>query len=270
MPNPMLNEKTFSPEKAYNADEMQAGWAAGGDAGAGAPTTTASAPGAMTLNGTIARTLVLLALLVAAGGFGWSQVSISGTEFTVTTTGTVLLLVGMFGGLALAFLTAFVPKAAPITAPLYALAQGGVVGMISAMFEAQYPGIVLQAVAASVGVFVVMLLLYTSRAIRVTPKLQRGIIAATFGVLVAYLGLWIASFFTNSVEVFNGGPVGIIFSLIVAGVAAFNLLLDFSFVEQGVQERAPKYFGWYCAFAIMVTLVWLYLTILRLIAMLRR
>jgi uncharacterized YccA/Bax inhibitor family protein len=265
----MLNEKTFSKEKAYSTDEMSAGWAAGAMT-AGAPSPSASTTGVMTINGTVARTLILLALLVVAGGFGWSQVTVTGTNFTMTPMGSFLLVGGVIGGLVLALITAFVPKAAPITAPLYALAQGSVVGLISGIFEAQYPGIVLQAVAASIGVFLVMLLLYTSRTIRVTPKLQKGIIAATLGVFVAYLGIFLASFFTNSVELFSGGPVGIIFSLIVAGVAAFNLLLDFSFVEEGAQAQAPKYFSWYCAFGIMVTLVWLYLTILRLLAMLRR
>jgi len=266
MPNPILNKKTFSNEQAYSSSEMTAGWAAGGVATADAPARVETAPKTMTINGTIAKTLVLMALLIAAAGFGWSMIDIPAAgQVSLSGAAGVWLFGSMIAALVLGLVTAFAPKAAPFTAPLYAIAEGILVGAISAIYNARWNGIVLQAVAATIGVFLVMLVLYTSRAIRVTPKLQRGIIAATVGVLLAYLGIFIASLFTNSIEMFSSGPIGIIFSFIVAGVAAFNLLLDFSFVEQGSTAGAPKRYEWYCGFGLLVTLVWLYLSILRLL-----
>lgn len=272
MPNPILNKNTFKSERAYQGDENAAGWAA--------PSTTSGPPtdpgatvvrsGAMSVNGTIIKTLVLMALLIVAGGYGWSLADTAAATATLSPTGTIVLFASMIGALVLGLLTAFKPKFAPVTAPLYALCEGVLVGLISATYNAQYSGIVLQAVAATIGVFAVMLVLYTSRTIRMTPRLQMGIIVATMGVFVAYLLIFVASFFTNSIAVFSSGPIGIIFSLIVAGVAAFNLLVDFSFIEEGSKQGAPRMYEWYCGFGLLVTIVWLYLSILRLLAAARR
>ncbi|MFZ4515403.1 MAG: Bax inhibitor-1/YccA family protein [Acidimicrobiia bacterium] len=267
MPNPILNKNTFKADRAYQTDDTAAGWAAP----TGMPAAAAAArTRAMTVNGTIVKTLVLLAVLIAAAGYGWSLVDATAQEPTLSGSAPIILIGSMIGAIALGLITAFVPKAAPFTAPLYALFEGVLVGMISALYNAQYSGIVLQAVAATLGVFLVMLFLYTSRTIRVTPRLQQGILMATLGVFVAYLLLFVASLFTNAIEVFSSGPIGIVFSLIVAGVAAFNLLLDFSFIETGSQQGAPRRYEWYCGFGLMVTLVWLYLSILRVLAAARR
>lgn len=269
MPNPVLNKKTFAGASSYSDAEMTSGWAAG-TASPAAVADARATTGAMTVNGTILKTAGLLVLLCAAGVYGWSLVDATATQVQISGSGSIVLIGCLIGALALGFITAFVPKAAPFTAPLYALAEGVVVGMISALYNAQYNGIVLQAVATTIGVFVVMLALYTSRVIRVTPRVQMMIIGATIGVMFAYFGIFIASLFTNAIDVFSSGPIGIAFSLLVAGIAAFNLLLDFSFIEQGANAQAPKLYEWYCGFGLLVTLVWLYLSILRLLGAARR
>ncbi|MFZ4585468.1 MAG: Bax inhibitor-1/YccA family protein [Acidimicrobiia bacterium] len=246
MANPVLNDKTFSGERAV------------------ALQSEAQASGAvMTIDGTIGRGLVLFALLVVGGVVGW--ITVGGGQGTAPVFPT-WLLIPMFGSLIVGMITAFVPKIAPVTAPIYTLGYGIVVGAVSAVYEAFYSGIVLQAVLVTGAVFAVMLALYTSRTIRVTPRLRLMIFGATLGVLLVYLGSWIVSLFGVSVPFFGNGWLGIGFSVLVAGVAAFNLLLDFDMIEQGSKMGAPRYYSWYCAWALMVTLIWLYLTILRLLA----
>ncbi len=274
MPNPILNAKTFKNESTYTSSDLEAGWAAPNAATTDAASTTR--PVVMTINGAIVKTLLLFAILLVGAGWGWSQVDIisrpealGGDYANMSSTTSVVLFVALFAALGLGIATAFAPKAARFTGPLYALAEGVVLGVVSALYEAQWNGIVLQAVAVTLGVMFVMLFAYTSRAIRVTPKLAKGIFIATAGVLVAYLGMFLASLFGLNVDVFQSGPIGIVVSAVIAGIAASNLLLDFALIEEGARNEAPRYYEWYCGFGLMVTLVWLYLSILRLIAVIQ-
>jgi len=157
-----------------------------------------------------------------------------------------------------------------VTAPIYALLEGLVLGGLSAVLELRYPGIAIQAVSLTFGTLFVLLFLYRSGVIKVTQKFRLGIIAATGGIMVFYLLEMVLGFFGVQFMAINGsGPIGIGFSLIVVAIAALNLVLYFDFIEQGVQVGAPKYMEWYGAFGIMVTLVWLYLEILRLLSKMR-
>jgi len=157
-----------------------------------------------------------------------------------------------------------------VTAPIYALLEGLVLGGLSAVLELRYPGIAIQAVSLTFGTLFVLLIAYRSGWIKVTQKFRLGVVAATGGIFFFYLLEMVLSFFGIQFTSINGsGVIGIGFSLIVVGIAALNLVLDFDFIEQGVQLGAPRYMEWYGAFGIMVTLVWLYLEILRLLAKMR-
>jgi uncharacterized YccA/Bax inhibitor family protein len=163
--------------------------------------------------------------------------------------------------------TIFKKEWAGVTAPIYALLEGLALGGISAMFELRFPGIAIEAVGLTFGTLFVMLLLYRTRIIQVTQKFRLGVVAATGGIFFFYLLEMILGFFGVRFTSINGsGVIGIGFSLIIVGVAALNLVLDFDFIERGVQAGAPKYMEWYGAFGIMVTLVWLYLEMLRLLS----
>jgi uncharacterized YccA/Bax inhibitor family protein len=199
------------------------------------------------------------------------------------------MLGGLFGGLIIALATIFKPNWSPFTAPLYAGAQGLFLGAVSAVYAARTGGaesvrdvagsiqsnptdsIVLQAIGCTIGVALSMLILYAFRIIKVTEKLRAGILIAVTGVAAFYLFAIVASMFgmTSFGGVFGSGPIGIGFSLVVVAIAAFSLLLDFDIIERGSRTGAPKYMEWYGAFALMVTLVWLYLEILRLLSKLR-
>lgn len=220
----------------------------------------------MTLNGTVNRTGILLLCALATASYTWY--SFMQTRDPGSVGG--LLMLGVFGGLIAAMVTIFKTNWAPITAPIYALFEGLFLGGISAVLELRYPGIAVQAVGLTFGVLMTMLVVYASGMIRVTNKLRIGIIAATGGICLFYLLQMILGFFgINFVAVNGTGIVGIGFSLFVCAVAALNLVLDFDFIEQGVNYGAPKYMEWYGAFGIMVTLVWLYLEILRLLSKMR-
>jgi len=170
----------------------------------------------------------------------------------------------------LALVTIFKKQWAPITAPLYALAQGALLGGISAMFEMRYKGIAIQAVMLTFGTLVAMLLAYRTGLIRVNDKFRLGVVAATGGIALFYLVQLVLGFFGITFHTINSGsPIGIGFSLLVVGIAALNLVLDFDLIEQGARYNAPKYMEWYSAFALMITLVWLYLEILRLLSKMR-
>jgi uncharacterized YccA/Bax inhibitor family protein len=269
--NPALSEQAM----LRAAEEYQPGWAAPGDR-PGAPPVQPST-GRMTMGGVVTASAVLLALLCVAAAFGWSQVeqttardSLTG-EIVNTTTMPGWTILAMFGGLGVAILTVFKPGLARFTGPLYALIMGTVVGAISAVYNASFDGIVIQAVLCTIGVFLAMLFLFATRIIRVTERLRMMIVASTIGVLFAYLGLWIVSLFTDSVPLINDtGVVGIGFSLLIVAIASFNLLLDFDFMEKGIEAGLPRGMEWYAAFGLLVTLVWLYLEILRLLAKLRQ
>ena len=173
--------------------------------------------------------------------------------------------------LALALITMFAPKAAPFTSPLYALAEGLFLGALSAFVEMQYPGIAFQAVGLTFCTLFAMLALYTTGVIRATPAFKRGIMAATFGIMMIYLLSWVLRMFSVEVPYIHGsGLVGIGFSLFVVVIAAMNLVLDFDLIEEGAKRGLPKYMEWFAAFGLLVTLVWLYIEILRLLSKLRQ
>jgi len=158
-----------------------------------------------------------------------------------------------------------------VTAPIYALLEGLALGGISATFNGRYPGIAIQAVSLTFGTLFILLLAYSSGWIKVTDKMRLGIVAATGGIFVFYMLQMLLGFFGVRFATINGaGMFGIGFSLLVVGIAALNLILDFDFIERGVQVGAPKYMEWYGAFGIMVTLIWLYLEILRLLSKMNR
>jgi uncharacterized YccA/Bax inhibitor family protein len=181
-----------------------------------------------------------------------------------------LMLGGMIGGLVVALITIFKKTAAPVTTPLYGALEGLLLGGLSATFEARYPGIVIQAVALTFGTLFALLAAYKSKMIAVTENFRLGLTAATGAICLVYLVGLVLSFFGIRIPLIHeSGPVGILFSLFVVGVAAFNLVLDFDFIERGAESGAPKYMEWYAAFGLIVTLVWLYLEILRLLAKLQ-
>ena len=272
MPNPALNENSW---KKAAADD-QVGWAAPG-AGTG-DAGTYHAPiddgpispyrtGRMTMGGAMSATGVLFVVLLAFGAIGWSAVKTSPVG-EVEWPGWIFL--PMFGALGVAFLTIFKPHLARFTSFLYAALEGVVLGAISRIYDAQWNGIVIQAVLLTAAVFFGMLLLYSTRIIKVTDRMRRMVIVATFGVVVVYGVALLASLFGASISFITGASLfSIGFSVAIVGLAAFNLMLDFDFIERGANAGLPKQMEWFAAFGLMVTLVWLYLEILRLLAKLR-
>jgi uncharacterized YccA/Bax inhibitor family protein len=221
---------------------------------------------AMTIQGTANKSLLLLLCVLLTAGWVWNLF------FQARNPEAVMpwLLVGGIGGFVVGLVTIFKKEWAGVTAPLYALLEGLAIGGISAIFEAQFPGIVIQAVALTFGTCLALLLAYKSRLIRATENFKLGVVAATGGIVLFYLITMVLSFFGVRVSIFySTGWVGIAFSLFVCTIAALNLVLDFDFIEQGAAQGAPKFMEWYGAFGLMVTLIWLYLEILRLLAKLR-
>ena len=269
MGNPALNEKRFEGE----VDEWKAGYAAPGTAGTAtldradqAPPTTRGA--VMTANGTFAKTFVLFLVVLAGATFGWQQTNVSPAN-NIEIPGWIWLSVLV--GFGLAMVCIFKPKASPYVAPLYALAEGVFLGAISKAFESQWDGIVFQAVLATIGVFFATLALYVFGVVKVTKKFQAVVIGATLGIFVMYmLGLVLSLVGVDMVFWNNPTPFGIILSVVICVVAALNLFLDYEFIRQASLAGSPKYMEWFGAFGIMVTLVWLYLEILRLLSLLRR
>lgn len=221
----------------------------------------------MTLNGTINKTGILLLCAIATASWTWSRFL---TTQDLSFVGPAITL-GALGGLVFALVTVFKKEWSRVTAPVYALLEGLVLGGVSAIFELRYPGIAMEAVALTFGTLLVMLLAYKSGLIKVTEKLRMGIVAATGAIFLFYLLLFVFSLFHIPLfsTVYGSGMIGLIFSFVVVGVAALNLVLDFDFIERGVAAGAPKYMEWYASFGIMVTLVWLYLEMLRLLSKLR-
>jgi uncharacterized YccA/Bax inhibitor family protein len=181
-----------------------------------------------------------------------------------------LLWIGLGGGFVIALVTVFKKEWAPFTTPLYAAFEGVFLGVVSLFFNVAYPGIVFNAVGLTFGVLAALLAAYSSGLIRPSENVKLGIAAATGGIALVYLVSMGLGFFGKSIPLIHGsGPIGIGFSLLVVGIAALNLVLDFDFIESGAQRGAPKYMEWYGAFGLLVTLVWLYLEILRLLAKLQ-
>lgn len=223
--------------------------------------------GVMTLSGTVNKTGLLLLCAIASASWTWHLFLQSRDMADVAS----WMLVGVFGGMICAFVTIFKKEWSPVTAPIYALLEGLALGGISAAFDMRYPGIGIQAVSLTFGTLLVLLLAYSSGLIKVTDKFRLGIVAATGGIFVFYMLQMLLGFFGVRLftTVYGSGPIGIGFSLVVVAIAALNLVLDFDFIEQGVKIGAPKYMEWYGAFGILVTLVWLYLEILRLLSKMR-
>jgi uncharacterized YccA/Bax inhibitor family protein len=180
------------------------------------------------------------------------------------------LIGGLLGGFVVALVTVFKKNWAMVTAPIYALLEGLVLGALSAVFEARFPGIVIQAVGLTFGTLFALLMAYKSGLIKATENFKLGVVAATGGIALVYLASLALGFFGVSIPFIHGsGPIGILFSLFVVVIAALNLVLDFDFIEGGAAAGAPKYMEWYAAFGLLVTLIWLYIEILRLLAKLR-
>ncbi len=216
----------------------------------------------MTMSSVLRQTGFLFLLLLAAAVFGWQQ-------------GEVGTLGGIFWGsliaaLVLVIATVVKPQWSRFTAPLYAIAEGVLVGAISRIYSELYEGIVVQAVLATFAVFLAMLFLYANRVIKVTQRLRSTIVLATGGVFLFYLiSIGLSFFGVDMPFIWDGGPLSILLSVVIVGIAAFNLLLDFDVIERGINNQAPGWMSWFAAFGLMVTLVWLYLEILRLLALTR-
>jgi uncharacterized YccA/Bax inhibitor family protein len=276
MPNPALSQKRY--ETIEKEDE--AGWAAP-VALAEAEATGTPPPAArvahMTANGAFLKTFFLFLIVVAAGAFGWSQTPDPTTTLN-TTTGVVTQninfpawsFIALFVGFGLAMVCIFKPKASPFLAPLYAVAEGIFLGAISKVFESQWSGIVFQAILATIAVFFATLALYVFGIVKVTRRFQMIVIGATAGVFVLYFGSLLLSLFGADISFINSpSPLGIALSVVICVIASMNLFLDYEFISQASKNGAPKYMEWYGAFGLMVTLVWLYLEVLRLLAKLR-
>jgi uncharacterized YccA/Bax inhibitor family protein len=241
MSNPVLNKQFGHPETAN------------------APIVTETGD-RMTIGSVLAHTGIMFALLLAGAVYGWTNVTAIGGLFWGVFIATIVLLI----------VTVVRPKLVRITGPLYAIAEGVLVGAISRIYSDLWDGIVLQAVLATFAVFLAMLFLYANRIIKVTERLRSTIVLATVGVMLFYLiSIGLSFFGANIPFVWDGGPISILLSLAICGIAAFNLLLDFDLIERGISEGAPGWMSWFAAFGLMVTVVWLYLEILRLLALTR-
>ena len=218
---------------------------------------TISSDNKMTIEGTVNKTAISLFLLVGAG------------YLTFNTINLVLLIGCGIGGFILAIITVYKKEWAPITVPIYAVLEGGMLGGISYMYNSLYDGIVTNAILLTVAILVSLLIAYRSGYIKATENFKLGIFAATGGIAIVYLINFFMGFFGSGLGVMSvnkASPISIGFSIVVVIIAALNLVLDFDFIEEGAEKGAPKYMEWYGAFGLLVTLIWLYLEILRLLA----
>jgi uncharacterized YccA/Bax inhibitor family protein len=215
----------------------------------------------MTIKGTINKTLLLFGILLLSGAFAWNSVKTGGV-------GLGLVIPGAIFGLIIAIVTVFKPQWSPYTAPAYAFFEGLVLGAVSALYAGAYNGIVGQAIGLTLSILFVMLFAYRSGLIKATERFKRIVIIATAGVAVFYVLNFIFSLFGGGVSLGNFGLLGIGIQLAIVVIASLNLILDFDGIEQGAQAGMPKWAEWYSGFGLMVTLVWLYLEILRLLSLL--
>ena len=241
--NPIINSKAFTQSGIIGGDRA-------------------------TVAGTIGKSFIMLVLLTLTAGWVWGRFYETGSIQVILP----YMIGGMLGGLAFALATVFKPAWSAVTAPLYAICEGLAIGGISATFEMRYPGIVIQAVGLTLAVAFVMLTLYRTGIIKVTERFVRMLAVATGGVLLFYLVVFGLSFFgVDSMSLLYGHtPLAIGISLLIVAIAAFNLVVDFEIISRHTAMGAPRFMEWYGAFALMVTLVWLYLTILRLLSNTRR
>lgn len=241
--NPALNSKTF----------------------AGLPSVSDPSR-SMTVSGVVNKSLLMLILVILPASWTWNQFMSSGNPQTIIP----WMYGGLFGGFIVAIVTVFKKQWSPVTAPLYSVLEGLALGGISAFFEAQFPGIVIQAVALTFGTLLSLLMAYKSGLIKVTENFRLGVVAATGGIALIYFVTIVLGFFGIRMPfIHESGIIGIGFSLFVVVIAALNLVLDFDFIEHGASAGIPKFMEWYAAFGLIVTLIWLYLEILRLLAKLR-
>jgi uncharacterized YccA/Bax inhibitor family protein len=248
--NPVLKSKSFG------------GFAAQAE---GPAPTSGAREGAMTIPGTVNKTAILLALVVVAGLWPWKLMEVDPAAALSW------LWIGLIGGTVTALIIIFKNDWAGPLAPLYAACEGLSLGALSAFMERRYPGIVFQAVALTLGTLATMLFIYRTGAIKATDGFKRGVIAATGAICLVYLVTMVLRAFGMPVSfMHSSGLLGIGISMVVVVIAALNLVLDFDLVEKGVKNGAPKYMEWYAAFGLLVTLVWLYLEILRLLSKLNR
>ena len=241
--NPALNAKTFAVPRLRDAATERG----------------------MTIEGTVNRTGLLLVLLLLGAGWSWRVFYAEGVAATMP-----YIWSGALGGFVVALVTIFKKEWAAVTAPVYAVLEGLCLGALSGFFETQFPGIVLQAVGLTFGTLLALLVAYKSGVIKATENFKLGVVAATGGIALVYIATLVLGFFGVAIPFIHGsGPLGILFSLFVVVIAALNLVLDFDFIESGAAQGAPRFMEWYAAFGLMVTLIWLYLEILRLLAKLR-
>ncbi len=266
MANPILNDST------WNKAAKNPGWGAPDPTTRSTPINDGPISGwhsqVMTVGGTISATGVLMVVLLAAAVVGWQ----TGPDNQGEVRGfPALALVGILVGFACAIAVYFRPMWARILAPIYAVGEGFFLGVISKAYEGYQNGIVVQAVGATLGVFAVMLVLYRTKIIKVTDKFRRIVITATMGLMVFYLFSFILNLFGGGVSFLHSTSLlSIGFSIFAAGLAAMNLAIDFDFIEKGAKQGLPKGMEWFAAFALVITLVWLYLELLRLLSKLQR
>lgn len=220
----------------------------------------------MTVTGTVNKSFLLVAMVFVTGYWSWS--AFFGSESSAITNFILQFYIPIIiVNLIVAFVIIFKKTTAPFLAPVYALSEGVLLGVISAMAESRYPGIAFQAIGCTLGVLVSLLFAYRSGMIKVTDKFRLGVVAATGGIFLIYFISMIMGFFGSSIPMIHeSGPVGIGFSIVVVIIASMNLILDFDFIQQGARRGAPKYMEWYASFGLLVTLIWLYIEMLRLIA----
>ena len=245
--NPFLNNKSFSPTSASQKEEVH-------------NTTVIDYNQDMTLSGTINKSFILFLLLTASATIIW-WLTFNGMNPLVPAIG------GAIVGFILVLISVFKPQYSGYLAPGYALFEGLFIGGISAIFETMYPGIVIQAVGATLVTFGVCLALYKYQIVKVTEQFKSVVVAATLAIATYYLVSWLFSMFTSFVPVHYGNSMmSIGISVFVIVIAALNLFLDFDQIEKGVDRKLPKYMEWYGAMGLMITLVWLYIEFLRLLS----
>ncbi|MRJ08231.1 Bax inhibitor-1/YccA family protein [Ornithobacterium rhinotracheale] len=225
--------------------------------------------GIMTLNGVIGKSFLLILITAVTAYFSWGFIEeklMTNPNFNVS----IYLWVSVIAAFILALVISFKPNIAPFASPVYAVLEGLFLGIISMFFEAMYPGIATQAIMGTMGVFLAMLALYRFRIIKVTDRFKSVVFGATLGIAILYGVSILLSFFNIDIPfIHEGGWLGIGFSVFVVGIAALNLAIDFDFIETQIERGANKNMEWYAAFGLLVTLVWLYLEILRLLSKIR-
>jgi uncharacterized YccA/Bax inhibitor family protein len=225
----------------------------------------------MTVQGAIAKTGILLALLMASLAWMWSEFWYGGHPVPGRFAG--FMVGGVIAGMVAVLINMFAPRAAMVMGAIYALAEGLVLGGLTMVFQARYPGLPLLAACFTVATLLAMLLLYRTGTIKASSGFIRGVVAATGGLVLGMGLLWLLSMFGVGsgllTMLYGNGPIGVLFSVFCVGLAALNLVIDFDFIERGAEQRLPKHMEWVAAIGLLVTLVWLYIEILRLLAKFR-